>query len=110
MITPRRSWSIRRITPEIKSVKYTNAGNPDYTVNLSFDYPYTGFPSEAMIYFEVDFDEKQPFSTFTWTTPDGREFTLDNAGMEKGERYLIQDHINNGNWQIIQFEYQFIGE
>jgi peptide/nickel transport system permease protein len=98
------------ITPEIKTVKYTDAGNPDYTVNLSFDYPYTGFPSEAIIFFEVDYDEKQPFSTFTWTTPDGREFQLDNAAIEKGERYRIEEHINKRELADQPFDYKYYQE
>ena len=95
-----------RITPEIKSVKYTDSGNPDYTVNLSFEYPYTEFPGEAVLYFDVEYDEKQPFSTFVWTTPDGREYSLANGAIEVGERYRIDEHIDMRELRDHPFKYE----
>ncbi len=40
---------------------------------LPFDYGYTEFPSEMNLFIEAEFEEKTPFLSVSWYTPDGRE-------------------------------------
>ena len=81
-------------SPEVKSVKYTDSGHPDYTFTFEFDYPYGGFPTEATLYFDTKYQENEPFATFVWTTPDGRELDLKNAAISNDERYKLEENID----------------
>ncbi|HSG24625.1 MAG TPA: ABC transporter permease, partial [Anaerolineales bacterium] len=93
--------------PETKTVKYLDNGNPDYTFTFTFDYPYQDFPSEGMLYFDTNYEKSKPFATFIWTTPDGREFELDNAGIEHTERYDIEDNIDRRDLASQKIQYKF---
>ena len=93
--------------PETKTVKYLDNGNPDYTFTFTFDYPYQDFPSEGIIYFETNYKKSKPFATFIWTTPDGREFELDNAGIEQTERYNLEDNIDRRDLASHKVQYKF---
>ncbi len=44
--------------------------------DLVFDYPYQDFPSDVALYLTTDAQEKMPFISLTWITPDGREIRL----------------------------------
>jgi peptide/nickel transport system permease protein len=79
---------------EVKSVNYLDNGNPDYTFTLEFDYPYGDFPSEATLYFEVQHDNKKPFATLEWTTPDGRKYDFKNAAISNLERYNLEENLD----------------
>lgn len=59
--------------------KIREAISEDVTeVNMiyTFDFPYESFPKELILFFETEYEEKQPFLTLTWLTPDGREIRL----------------------------------
>jgi peptide/nickel transport system permease protein len=93
--------------PETKTVKYLDNGNPDYTFTFTFDYPYQDFPSEGMLFFDTDFEKSKPFATFIWTTPDGRRFELDNAGIEEDERYNIEENITIRDFASHKLRYKY---
>lgn len=46
------------------------------TLTYTFDYPYTEFPKDMVIYYHPTYLEKVPFASITLTTPDGRELEL----------------------------------
>jgi len=55
-----------------------------------FDYPYDTFPQELALYIWAQFQEKAPFVTATWKTPDGRSLRimeLRAEGMKQGFRF-----------------------
>lgn len=57
----------------------------DITFDFSFDYPYDDFPKEITIFFDAQYEEKPPYISLTWLTPDGREirvadYTSDGSG------------------------------
>ncbi len=88
--------------PELKSVKVINAEQKDTTITYQFDYPYGEFPDEVVLYFDTQYTIKKPFVTFTWITPDGREFPLKNFSPEHDSKYdlganldrrLLNDHL-----------------
>jgi peptide/nickel transport system permease protein len=45
-------------------------------VIYSFDYNYDGFPQEMVLYFNTKFNEKLPFVSVAWLTPDGRKIRI----------------------------------
>ncbi|HNB40560.1 MAG TPA: ABC transporter permease subunit [Anaerolineales bacterium] len=46
------------------------------TLTYTFDYPYTEFPKDMVIYYYPTYQEKVPFASMILTTPDGRELEL----------------------------------
>ncbi len=95
-------------SPEIKSMTLSSKGNPDYSFTFVIDYPYNSFPQETKLYFTTEFESKNPFATFTWTTPDGREFALANAGLNRSEVYDLAENIDRRdlNDHLIDYKYQ----
>lgn len=59
-----------------KEVKELSDGITEVNMTFTFDYPFDDFPPEIIMFFESTFDEKQPYVSLTWTTPDGREIRL----------------------------------
>jgi len=57
-------------------------------INFSFvfDYQYDSFPDELSIYFETQFDEKQPHISMHWLTPDDREIRMGSISLEKSKQ------------------------
>jgi peptide/nickel transport system permease protein len=53
------------------------------TIEIShvFDYEYDGFPQELLLYFTTEYDQKQPFVSIAWLTPDGRKIRIDDFGV-----------------------------
>ncbi len=54
------------------------------TVNISytFDFQYDDYPQEMLVYFTTKFNEKQPFVSVAWLTPDGRKIRIDDSGRQ----------------------------
>ncbi|MEJ2758509.1 MAG: ABC transporter permease subunit, partial [Anaerolineales bacterium] len=94
-------------SPEIKKVSLTSGGNPDYSFTFSIDYPYNVFPQEVKLYFSTEFKEKNPFATVSWITPGGREYYLDNAGLNRSEVYNLKDQIDHRDVEDHQINYQY---
>lgn len=51
-------------------------GMHETTMRFEFDYTYDGFPQEISIFLESHNAKTQPYVSFTWHTPDGREINL----------------------------------
>jgi peptide/nickel transport system permease protein len=49
-------------------------------IRITFDFEYTAdaFPQDLIIYYDSDYDKKDPFSTMIMLTPDGREIEIGN--------------------------------
>ena len=56
----------------------TSNGQDISTINItySFDYEYDGFPQEMVLYFTPKYQEKYPFASVSWITPDGRTIRI----------------------------------
>jgi len=65
------------VTSEVKT---TEGGTNIKTLTFEFDYNYAAFPQDIVFYFRSNFDEKEPFVSMTWVTPDEREIRLGNFG------------------------------
>ncbi|HDQ71185.1 MAG TPA: ABC transporter permease [Chloroflexi bacterium] len=58
-------------------------------MSFEFDYPYHGFPREISIFFNAEFERKQPHVSITWLTPDGREIRIADKSVGVRESYRI---------------------
>lgn len=67
----------------------TEGGTVIKTTTFSFDYQYDGFPSELTMYFTSEYQEKQPFVSLVWITPDGTEVKINNFAVAKTFTYPI---------------------
>jgi peptide/nickel transport system permease protein len=64
----------------------------DITFDFTFDYPYDEFPKEITIFFDAQFEDKQPYISLTWLTPDGREIRVADYTADRSGTYrLSQD-------------------
>ncbi len=54
-------------------------------MNYSFDFQFDEPPQELMIYFNTVFQQKQPFVSVMWFTPDGRKIRIDDFGVPAQE-------------------------
>jgi peptide/nickel transport system permease protein len=59
-----------------KEVTINEDGLPVVDLYYSFDFPYIRIPQEIVMNIYPEYEEKRPFISFTWTTPDGREIDL----------------------------------
>lgn len=58
-------------------------------ITYVFDYSYDDFPQDIIVYFKSEFNDKQPFVSLVWSTPDGRRIQLTDLGIEKKYTYRI---------------------
>ncbi len=61
----------------------------DITMVFPIDYPYTGFPQEISIFFTAAYQEKNPYLSLSWLTPDGREIRIGDFSVQKTETYRM---------------------
>lgn len=59
------------------------------TTTYTFEYEYTRFPQEMNVFFEAQFEKRRPFAILTWTTPDGREYSIFQDALRPSQRYAI---------------------
>ena len=60
------------------------------TTTLEFDYRYREVPSDVFLYLESRYDEKIPFISLEWMTPDGRTIDLKAKAMGGEKNYDLQ--------------------
>jgi peptide/nickel transport system permease protein len=63
--------------------------NTDIHMVFAFDYVYDEFPQEITIYFRSTYQEKFPFVSMTWHTPDGREIRVGDQSIRYTDSYRI---------------------
>lgn len=56
-------------------------------ISYTFDYTYDTFPQEMTLYFTNEFDQKLPFASIVWITPDGREIKIVNTKVDHKTTY-----------------------
>ncbi len=59
----------------VKTITPTEKGE---TINIkyTFDFAYSEFPQDMILYLASDFTEKPPFASISWLTPDGRKIRV----------------------------------
>lgn len=58
-------------------------------LTYTFDFQADEFPSDVVLYFYVQGNEKQPFVTGEWFTPDGRKVRLGNFSITDGYSFRV---------------------
>lgn len=56
-------------------------------LTYSFDFMADEFPQEMIVYFTADYEDKNPFISLLWRTPDGREIRIVDLGINAQETY-----------------------
>ena len=59
----------------------------EINISFPFDFPYDVFPQELTIFFTSEYQEKQPFVSLIWRTPDGREIEMGDFSVAKSQTY-----------------------
>lgn len=72
-----------------KSEEVVSEGMTEILIPFTFDYPYDTFPQELIVFFETQYQEKQPHISLTWHTPDGREIRVGDFSIQQAETYRI---------------------
>ncbi len=89
----------------VRQEKLLENGGKQISLVYLFDYYYADFPSEMKLFLKGEYEQKAPFVSLKWITPDGREFNLKNMGIPYGREYDFVEDIparrlvsKNDNW------------
>jgi peptide/nickel transport system permease protein len=77
----------------LKTVEQDAKGVSTVTISFTLDYQYGGFPQDMVVRFFPKYDNKRPFVSMTWLTPDGRRLDLGSFSVVTGQRYIATQHI-----------------
>jgi len=101
--------SLESETSEVEKVITSVSEEVDkISITYTFDYDYVDFPEEVFIYFIGNYENKRPFASVLWKTPDGREIELKAIAVGTDAKYdfeqsipvsdLLNDESNFGLW------------
>ncbi|RPJ26720.1 MAG: ABC transporter permease [Chloroflexi bacterium] len=62
-------------------------GTSSMAVSYTFDFSYDYYPQELILYLSSTYDEKQPFISAEWLTPDGRQIRIVNLALNQKQTY-----------------------
>ncbi|MBN2118580.1 MAG: ABC transporter permease [Anaerolineales bacterium] len=62
-------------------------GTSTMSIAYTFDFSYDYYPQELILYFTSSYEEKQPFISAEWLTPDGRKIRLVNMALSQKQTY-----------------------
>ena len=72
-----------------KEYTTTSSGKTDIKMSFSFDYNADTFPQELILFFTTEFEEKEPFASLSWDTPDGRSIRVGDLSVNRTQSYRI---------------------
>lgn len=70
--------------------KTVTSNSPDVSttdIAYSFDYNYDTLPQEMTLYFATTFNDKLPFASMVWLTPDGRTLKIASMAVDRKSTY-----------------------
>ncbi len=70
-----------------KTVTSSTADISTVEMTYSFDYTYDDYPQEIILYFSPKFNEKLPFVSIAWYTPDGRKIRIADIAVDRKSSY-----------------------
>lgn len=78
-----------------KTVTEVAADMWDIQMVFEFDYPYDDFPQEVQVVLTATYQEKNPFVTLTWYTPEGERIKIADVTARQREvvRFDLQDRL-----------------
>lgn len=77
-----------RVSPELGKVETSGTGKR-ITFDYVFDYQYDEFPQELSLFLHSEYEEKAPFVSILWKTPDQREIRIADFGIQVPEQTFI---------------------
>ncbi len=86
---PRNIIVDTRDDPDAKEIIPLTDEINEMIVTLDFDYQYDGFPQELTVFLSASFEAENPYVTFLWRTPDGREIQLGDQSVRRQDSYYI---------------------
>lgn len=76
-----------------KQVTMQSAEMSRVEIEFNFDFPYSEFPADMVLYLSSNYATKAPLVALTWITPDGREINLKNATVAADLNYAFEDNV-----------------
>lgn len=71
------------------SVTTVGENSTETITEFTFSYDYKTFPQEMNVFFDAQFDKRQPYVAVTWLAPDGREVSMFREAIRSSHRYPI---------------------
>jgi peptide/nickel transport system permease protein len=62
-------------------------GTATMSISYTFDFSYDYYPQDLILYFTSKYNEKQPFISLEWLTPDGRKIRIVNTALGQKQTY-----------------------
>jgi peptide/nickel transport system permease protein len=59
-----------------KTVEILNENSAEILLTYGIDFQYDDFPQDIIVFFDADYNQKHPYVSLAWRTPDGREINL----------------------------------
>src|SRR3990172_2706514 len=90
------SFAVSTADGTIEKVVVPGAENTaTFTMNYAFDFEYDFYPQDLILYITSEYNEKQPFISVEWLTPDGRTIRVANfaVGQEFTYRFSQDDKL-----------------
>src|SRR5215207_1123682 len=82
------SFSVRTADGTMEKIVDPGAeGTATYTMNYAFDFQYDLYPQDMILYVTSTFQEKQPFISLEWVTPDDRTIRIANLALGRNHTY-----------------------
>ena len=115
--TPRLSTLVMDETSEQASVSTRALDNGwlEKTTTFKFEYNYGEIPSDVVLFLDPKYDEKFPFASMLWTTPDGRSIDLKAKAVSADTDYdfksglaiakLLNQNSEWKNWFVVGGQY-----
>lgn len=63
----------------------------EINLTFTFNYAYDGFPKDVVLYLEPTYEQKHPFVTLLWKTPDGPERELRSFSLSSEEKVVFSE-------------------
>ena len=70
-----------------KTVEPGAEGTATITMSHTFDFSYDRFPQEMILYITSKYEQKQPFISIEWLTPDGQKIRVNNLTISQTQTY-----------------------
>ena len=66
-----------------KTITQADATTSTIDIVYEFDFAYDGYPQEMILYFDAQYDEKQPFASIAWIMPNGEKVRIADTAVDR---------------------------
>ncbi|HVN53730.1 MAG TPA: ABC transporter permease subunit [Anaerolineaceae bacterium] len=82
--------------PTLKAIRPVKGATSSITLTFPFEYGYHSLPQDVLVLFYPRFQEKKPYVSLTWVTPDGREIRLNRFAAGHDSTYVFSQDRHLG--------------